>query len=60
MNKPSRLRAFLTQEDGATAVEYCVMLAMILLVLIVGLMGAGGGVSAWWANINSDMDANGF
>lgn len=56
----SSLMSFLKNEDGTTAVEYCVMLAMILLVLIVGLLSAGGGVSGWWSNIDSELDSSGF
>lgn len=54
------LKKFLTSDDATTAVEYCVMLGMILLILIVGLLSAGGGVSGWWNNINSDLDSSGF
>lgn len=54
------LKSFLRNEDGTTAVEYCVMLAMILLVLIVGLLSAGGGVSGWWSSIDSELQTNGF
>ena len=54
------LKSLLRNEDGTTAVEYCVMLAMILLVLIVGLLSAGGGVSGWWSNIDSELQTNGF
>ncbi|MCR9198194.1 MAG: Flp family type IVb pilin [Planctomycetaceae bacterium] len=56
----SRLKSFLRNEDGTTAVEYCVMLAMILLVLIVGLLSAGGGVANWWTSIDTELDTNGF
>lgn len=54
------LKSFLKNEDGTTAVEYCVMLAMILLVLIVGLLSAGGGVSGWWTKINTNLQSSGF
>lgn len=54
------LKSFLKSEDATTAVEYCVMLAMILLILIVGLLSAGGGVSGWWNSINTDLDSSGF
>lgn len=36
------------------------MLAMILLVLIVGLLSAGGGVANWWTSIDTELDTNGF
>lgn len=54
------LKSFLKNEDGTTAVEYCVMLALILLTLIVGLLSAGGGVADWWNDIDTDLQANGF
>jgi pilus assembly protein Flp/PilA len=46
---------FLRSEDGTAAVEYAVLLAMILLVIIVGVTSAGGGVSQWWTDISDDM-----
>jgi len=49
----------LLQEDGTTAVEYCVMLGLILLAMLVGIVAAGNGVLDWWNNINSEMNANG-
>lgn len=54
------LKSFLKDEDATTAVEYCVMLAMILLVLIIGLLSAGGGVANWWTSIDSELDTSGF
>ena len=35
------MRSFLTAEDGPTAVEYAVMLALILLVCFVAIMTVG-------------------
>ena len=55
-----QLNAFLRDTDGTTAVEYAVMLAMILTSVIVGLTSAGGGVLSWWTNIDSELDTNGF
>ena len=54
------IRKFLTDADGTTAVEYCVMLGSILLVMIVSIVAAGNGISDWWNNINSEMGSNGF
>lgn len=54
------LKSFLFEEDGTTAVEYCVMLALLLLTLIVGLASTSGGVSDWWNNINTELNANGI
>ena len=50
----------INREDGTTSVEYCVMLAFVLVLVMVGLTSAGGGVSGWWANITGDLDTHGF
>ena len=54
------IRKFLFSDDGPTAVEYCVMLAFILLAVIVGVAAAGGGVSGWWSSVDSDLQTHGF
>lgn len=53
------IRPFLAADDATTAVEYAVMLALILVAIIIGVTQAGGGVSAWWGNIRTDLDAYG-
>ena len=50
----------LTDTDGTTAVEYAVMLALILTSVIIGLTSAGGGVLSWWTNIDTELDSSGF
>ena len=57
MRALSAIKEFLKSEDAATAVEYAVLLAMILVAIIVGVTSAGGGVSAWWANIKTKITA---
>ncbi len=54
------LKSFLHDTDGTTAVEYCVMLAAILITMMLGLMAAGSGVAGWWGNIDSELNTNGF
>ncbi len=49
------IRRFLTSDHATTAVEYAVMLTLILVAIIIGVTSAGGGVSAWWDNIHSDI-----
>ncbi len=51
-----RLRRFLCDEDGPTAVEYAVMLAMILGVLIVSITAVGGQNGGMWANIRTSLN----
>ncbi|MCP4506202.1 MAG: Flp family type IVb pilin [Fuerstiella sp.] len=54
------IQSFLAETDGTTTVEYCVMLAMILLAVMVGITAAGNSVLDWWTNIGTDLNANGF
>lgn len=50
----------LREEEAATAVEYAVMLAMILLVVFgaIGMVGAQSG--GMWGGIQSDLENVGF
>ncbi len=57
MKTLKKVRCFLDAEDGTTAVEYAVLLAMILVAIIVGVTSAGGGVSGWWGNIRTKVEA---
>ena len=42
---------FLKKEDGPTAVEYAVMLALIIVVCIVAITGLGSSASTTFANV---------
>ena len=57
MQALNKIRRFLTAEDGTTAVEYAVLLAMILIAIIIGVTSAGGGVSNWWGNIKTKVES---
>lgn len=50
------IHRFLSAEGGTTAVEYAVLLTMILVAILIGVTSAGGGVSGWWGNISRDME----
>ncbi len=54
------IQRFISDEDGATAVEYCVMMALILLALITGLTAAGASTADWWINIRDQFTAHGM
>lgn len=41
---------FLTSEDGPTAVEYAVMLALIIAVCVVGIMSVGSSTNQSFSN----------
>jgi pilus assembly protein Flp/PilA len=51
---------FLRSEDGPTAVEYAVMLAMILLACIGAISLFGQGQGNKWQSIQTNLQANGF
>ncbi|MEM7316431.1 MAG: Flp family type IVb pilin [Planctomycetota bacterium] len=60
MNENSLGMAFyrlLSEEEGATAVEYAVILALILMAIIAGISTVGGGTLDLWQN-NSDQISN--
>ena len=51
----SRVQRFLTNEDGPTAVEYAVMLSLILVACITIVTTLGGKVSGVFNNVNSSI-----
>ena len=53
----SRIVRFLKSEDGPTTVEYAVLLAGILAVLIAGITLVGGGSTNFWSNNKSQLDS---
>jgi len=56
----SFLRTFLTDDDATTAVEYAVVLALILMGCIVGIKALGGSGGGMWFNNKAQLDAAGF
>lgn len=58
MRAISAVKKFLRSDDATTAVEYAVMLAMILVAIIIGVTSAGGGVSGWWTNIKNGITSS--
>ena len=56
----SRINRILRDEEAATAVEYAVMLAMILLAVMGAVGTVGSQASGWWGGIESDLQAAGF
>jgi pilus assembly protein Flp/PilA len=47
-------------EEAATAVEYAVMLAMILLTILGAIGTVGAKTGGLWSNIMADLQAIGF
>jgi len=59
---PRRLRSVgLVREDqGATAVEYAVMLALILLTCLASVIAVGNSTADSWSNTNTQLNNVGF
>ena len=55
----SRVQRFLVSEDGPTAVEYAVMLALILVACITIVSSLGTSVSGTFSQVNSALPAGG-
>jgi pilus assembly protein Flp/PilA len=51
---------FLRDDSGPTAVEYAVMLALILSVVIVAVSAFGGAQDSYWGRIDGSMQAHGI
>lgn len=60
MSAKQVIREFLTDESGPTAVEYAVLLAMILMMVIAGITAVGGGTNGWWNKTNDEFSTHGF
>jgi Flp pilus assembly pilin Flp len=53
-----RLARILLAEDGATAVEYTVMLALIILVLLTSVALLGDRANGVWSGIQTSLTSN--
>ena len=49
------LRTLVTDERGATAIEYGLIAAMIVVGMIVGLSSLGGGALGMWTKVNNNV-----
>jgi pilus assembly protein Flp/PilA len=52
--------AFFRDDHAATAVEYAVMLAMIIVTCVAAISSFGNASNGLWGGIDSDLDAHGF
>jgi pilus assembly protein Flp/PilA len=51
----AELKRFLKSEDGPTAVEYAVMLALIIVVCLVAITSVGSQASSTFSNVASSI-----
>ena len=49
------LKKFLVSEDGPTAVEYAVMLALIIVVCLTAIQAVGTNASSTFTNVSSQL-----
>jgi len=52
------IRRFLVSEQGPTAVEYAVMLAMIILVCIAAIQALGNAANGTFTNVSANMNGS--
>ena len=50
------IKRFLREEDGPTATEYAVMLALIIVVAIAAVSGLGSRVNGIFTSLNDQLD----
>ncbi len=50
-----KLHRFLASEDGPTAVEYAVMLALIIVVCLIAIQSLGSNTSTTFTNISNSL-----
>lgn len=53
-----RVHRFLVSEDGPTAVEYAVMLALIIIICVASIQTVGTNVSQVFANTAASMSGS--
>lgn len=52
------IRRFLVSEEGPTAVEYAIMLALIILVCISAIRALGVAANGTFSNVSSNMSGS--
>jgi pilus assembly protein Flp/PilA len=55
MNIVKKMHRFLTSEDGPTAVEYAVMLALIIVVCLVAITSLGSNAQTTFTNVANSI-----
>ena len=53
----NRIKAFLVNEDGPTATEYAVMLALIIVVCMVAISALSTSLQGVFTGISGELDA---
>lgn len=53
----NRMKAFLVNDDGPTATEYAVMLALIIVICLVAIGTLGRTVNGIFGNVNTQLES---
>ncbi len=56
----SFLKTFTGHDDGTTAVEYAVLLALIVLTCVIAISAFGSATGGLWSNSTAQLEAAGF
>jgi len=51
------LRMLLVHQRGATAIEYALIAALIVIAMISGMQSLGGGIGGMWTNISAAVSS---
>ena len=54
---PKIMRRLLADQGGATAIEYGLIAALIVIAIMGGLSSLGGGVGGFWTKLSGDVVA---
>jgi pilus assembly protein Flp/PilA len=60
MSMRRAITQFVFENDGATAVEYAVMLALVLITVLVSIGAVGSQAGGWWGGIKANLQTVGF
>ncbi len=58
ISKSQKIRSFLSEDDGTTAVEYAVMLGLIILACIGSIVTLGGSSGSLWGDTLSEITSH--
>lgn len=54
------IQNFLYNDEAATAVEYAVMLALIIVSCVGGVLLVGQSTNTMWGNVDTELQGHGF
>jgi len=54
-NATSKIRQFLANDDGPTAVEYAVLIGLIVVALVTVIQNLGGSISGTFSTVSSTL-----